>query len=221
MQSPRIRRVIAAALAFAATAVVGPASPLSAQTRFELLSRDSLPGAPDITVNTIRDRRTSNCYALVIGGQGPAVGPQTAPVPLAPAVYPIVEIVGTRPPTPSEGSAASITPWPVGNPGLWGSPQSLSNWGVPQVSAADAYPWGTIPWAAAYPGVETGGWGPMAESMRRALVDPSTVDAMSAPLLSALGELDDRLRRLELQRQTSDASRTVTVWPVSCAAAKP
>jgi len=61
----------------------------------------------------------------------------------------------------------------------------------------------------------------MAESVRRALVDPSTVQAMSAPLLSTLTDLDDRMRRLELQRQTIDASRTVTVWPVSCAAAKP
>src|SRR5262245_9752175 len=219
MQSPGIRRVIAGALAFAAT--VGPASPLRAQARFELLSRDSLAGAPDIIVNTIRDRRTSTCYALVTGGQGPAVGPLTAPVPAAPVVSPIVEVIGTRPPSPSEGSAASITPWPTGNPGLWGSPGSLSNWGMPAVSAAEANPWGTSPWAVAYPGVETGGWGAMAESVRRALVDPSTVEAMSAPLLSALTELDDRLRRLELQRQTIDASRTVTVWPVSCPAAKP
>ncbi len=221
MQSPSIRRVIAGALAFAATVVVAPGFPLHAQSRFELLSRDSLPGAPDITVNTILDRRTSTCYALVIGGQQPAVGPLTAPVRVAPLVSPIVEVVGTSPPAAGQGSAASITPWPVGNPGLWGSPRSLSNWGVPAVSAAQAYPWGTIPWAAAYPGVQTGGWGPMAESVRRALVDLSTVQAMSGPLLSALTELDDRLRGLELQRQTSDASRSVTVWPVSCAAAKP
>src|SRR5262245_26274207 len=197
MQRPGIRRVIAGALAFAAPVVVGPASPLRAQARFELLGRDSLAGAPDIAVYTILDRRTSTCYALVIGGQRPAVGPLTAPVPVAPVVSPIVEVVGTRPPIPSQVWPASITPWPVGNPGLWGSPGSISNWGVPAVSAADTYPWGTIPWAAAYPGVATGGWGPMAESMRRALVDPSTVEAVSAPLLSALSELDDRLRRLE------------------------
>jgi hypothetical protein len=221
MQSPAVRRVIAGALVFAATVVVGPASPLRAQARFELLSRDSFAGSPDITVSTIRDRRTSTCYALFIGGQGPAVGPLTAPAPVGSMPWDIVEVTAAPPPPTAYGSAASITPWPAGYPGLWGSPGSLSNWGVPAVSTAQANPWGTIPWAAANPGMQTGGWELMAESVRRALVDPSTVQAMSAPLLSALTELDDRMRRLELLMQTVDASRTVAVWPVSCAAAKP
>jgi hypothetical protein len=61
----------------------------------------------------------------------------------------------------------------------------------------------------------------MAESIRRALVDPATVQALSAPLQAGLSDLDGRLRRLESMPQSADAYRTVAVWPVSCATNKP
>ncbi len=59
------RRVNACALILAGI-VVAPTS-TRAQARFELLSRDTLARTPDVTVVTIRDRRTSNCYALPYG----------------------------------------------------------------------------------------------------------------------------------------------------------
>jgi hypothetical protein len=207
------RRVIACALIFAGI-VVAPTS-TRAQARFELLSRDTLARTPDVTVVTIRDRRTSNCYALLIGGQGPAFGPPTAPVAGPTVLGPIVEVIQPPPPPATAyGSAGSITPWPVGYPGLWGSPGSIQNWG----STVNT---GPGPWTAAKPGLQTNGWEPMAESIRRALVDPATVQALSAPLQAGLSDLDGRLRGLESMLQSADAYRTVAVWPVSCTANKP
>jgi len=193
--------------------VVAPTS-TRAQARFELLSRDTLARTPDVTVVTIRDRRTSNCYALFIGGQGPAVGPLTSPVAAPTVLGPIVAV--TQPPPPpatAYGSAASITPWPAGYPGLWGSPASIQKWGPSGVT--------TGPWTAGIPGLQTNGWELMAESIRRAFVDPATVQALSAPLQAAPSALDGRLRRLESMLQSAEASRAVSVWPVSCTANKP
>jgi hypothetical protein len=206
------RRVIACAMIFAGI-VVAPTS-TRAQARFELLSRDTLARTPNVTVVTIRDRRTANCYALLIGGQGPAAGPLTAAVAAPTVLGPIVEVIQPPPPPATAyGSAGSITPWPAGYPGLWGSPGSIQNWGPSGVN--------TGPWTAARPGVQTNGWELMAESIRRALVDPATVQALSAPLQAALSDLDGRLRRLESMQQSADASRSVAVWPVSCTANKP
>ena len=62
----------------------------------------------------------------------------------------------------------------------------------------------------------------MAESIRRALVDPATVQALSAPLQAALSDLDGRLRRLEsMLSQPMRRVQSVAVWPVSCTANKP
>jgi hypothetical protein len=200
------RRVFACALILSGN-VVAPTS-TRAQARFELLSRDILARTPDVTVVTIRDRGTSNCYAVFIGSQGPAVGPLTAPVAasteLSPTELAPIVVVTQPPPPPAAayGSAGSITPWPVGYPGLWGSPGSISTWGPSGVNTAQP---------TTRPGMPPGSIGP----------DPATVQAVSAALQATLSNFDDRLRRLESMLQSAAASRTVAIWPVSCTANKP
>src|SRR5262245_124986 len=65
-------------LILALTALVAPAPTLQAQDRFEILSRDAIAQLPDVSIDTIRDRRTSTCFAMFTGNQrsagGPAVG---------------------------------------------------------------------------------------------------------------------------------------------------
>jgi hypothetical protein len=189
MRTHALSRFVSGAVAL--LVLVGPrARPAFAQGRFELLSRDSLAQMPEVTIDTIRDRQTSTCYAVFIGGQAPSVGPLTAPAgAVPPAVVedwgPIVATTGVR----------------------------------PGESTSDVHSWATLPGASTYPGLPTGGWELLAESVRRALVDPSTVKALSAPLHDALTGLDERLRRLEMLLQKVDASRTVAAWRVSCNAA--
>jgi hypothetical protein len=81
-------------------------------------------------------------------------------------------------------------------------------------------PWATLPWATATPGQPTGGWELLAESMRRALVDPSTVHALSEPLDGKLSDLADRMSRMEALLENLRSMTDARVFPVACEPAK-
>jgi hypothetical protein len=156
---------------------------LRAQNRFEILSRDTIAQA-DVTIDTVRDRRTSTCYALFSATQGSSIARAL-------------------------GTAGTIVPRIVES-------GRASHEEPVDTRAPDPQSFATMPWATQTPGTPTGGWEHLAESMRRALVDPSTARALSAPLHDALISLDDRLRHIESLLQQIEEARTFAVWPVPC-----
>jgi hypothetical protein len=153
MRGSSCRRLLLAVLA----ALAAPAATLHAQDRFELLGHDVIAHIPDVTIDTVRDKRTATCFAIFSGasrsGAGSAVGTSGT---IAPRVRDV-------PPPPR-----------------------------PRDEGAD-----------------------LAESLRRALVDPATVQAMSMPVRDALTRLDDRLRHIESLLEQIASSR-FAIWPVSC-----
>jgi hypothetical protein len=64
--------------------------------------------------------------------------------------------------------------------------------------------------------MQAGGGEELAESIRRALGDPTTAQALATPLRDTLTDVEDRLRRLEIPLRTIDGGPTVPIWPVSC-----
>jgi hypothetical protein len=179
------------ALLVALVALVSPWRAVHAQeNRFELLSRDAVAQMPEVTIDTIRDKRTFTCYAIFNSSQRGAVGPAV-------------------------GTAGQIVPRVIDTPqALRGTREDTAD--AARDRTADPQQWATIPWSAQAPGMPTGGWEQLAESMRRALVDPATARALSAPMRDALTNLDERLRRLESLLEQIAASRTFAIWPVSC-----
>jgi hypothetical protein len=191
MEVRSLRWVLAGVLSMmAARVAAAPAS--QGQARFELLGGGAIVHMPDVSVYTIRDRQTANCYALFIGNQAALGGALSAAAGRGPAKSP-EDVPASK---PAADNSRALTDRP--NPQYWA----------------------TIPWMTTTPGAQTGGWEYLAESVRLALVDPSTVKALSAPLRDALSDLDDRLRRLEALLQNIEASRSYAVWPVSCDAAQ-
>ena len=181
------RWVLTGALSMLATVGEAASTP-QAQTRFELLGGAAVVNLPDVGVYTIRDRQTASCYALFIGSQSALSG--SLPAAAGKAVPRSPEDVPA--PKPPADNSRALTDRP------------------------NSQYWATIPWMTTTPGVQTGGWENLAESIRLALIDPSTAKALSAPLLDALSDFNERFRRLEALLQNIEALRSFAVWPVSC-----
>jgi hypothetical protein len=150
-----------------------------AEGRFELVSRETLPELPELTVYTIRDRRAAACYTLFVSsGASPFDVRHEA--------------------------------WPARQPPVEDLPRP------PSERAPEPRDWATLPWTSPVPGMMTGGWEYLAESMRLALTDPGTARALSAPLDDKLYSLDERLSQLTSLLQRALLARNFAVWPVSC-----
>ena len=176
-----------AVLPLSLSVLVSLTAVLRAQDRFEVLSRDSVAQLPGLTIATIHDRRTDTCYALFSRTLAP--------------------------PTPV-GTSGAIRPRVVEPPNAARSRREAESQPARE-PAPDSQARPTLPWSAPTSGTQTGGWEQLAESFRRALVDPTTARALSAPLGEALGSLDERLDRIEGLLQQAE-SRTFAAWPVSC-----
>lgn len=177
--------------------VVSPELTLRAQGRFELLTHDAISQVPGLNIYTIRDTQRSACYTLFVIEQSASIGRQSA--------------------APSATSPAPRPAEPQSLPSI--SPSRDDSRPSPDDRAPAPSQWATLPWTAPTPGMLTGGWEYLAESMRRALVDPTTAKALAEPLDGKLTGLDERLGRIELLLQNLGASRSFAVWPVSCESA--
>lgn len=173
--------------------VVGPELTVRAQGRFELLTHDVISQVPGLSIYTIRDKQRSVCYALFTMERSASGQPAPLAVPSPPPPPPPADL--QSPPSISQSRDAAR---PAGD------------------RAPAASQWATLPWTTPTPGMPTGGWEYLAESMRRALVDPTTAKALAEPLDGKLTGLDQRLGRIELLLQNTGASPRFAVWPVSC-----
>jgi hypothetical protein len=85
-----------------------------------------------------------------------------------------------------------------------------------RIQPPDPQQWATMPFATPSPGLPTGGWEQLAESIRLAFVHPSTAQALAAPLADVLARLDERLGRIEHLLVKSLEARSLAAVPVPC-----
>jgi hypothetical protein len=195
-------------------AIVGFATSLSAQSRFQIVSQDGMnDGGLRITV--VRDTQLSSCFAVF--------SVET------PAPPPVSEVIG--PPSPGElarqeailrmGEAAvrrnqqladlngeferrtgrpynsltSNSTYAV-DPVLLGNyQQDLQKINQEYENVMLSIVPGTFPYAAPVPGMRTGGLEDAASALRLALLDPNPTETMRA-ITSQFARIDDTLRRL-------------------------
>lgn len=220
--SRRLRGISAACLA----AIVGFATSLSAQNRFQIISQDEAGG---LRITVFRDSQLSSCF-VVFNMESPAPPP-------APEVF--------VPPSPGElarqdailrmGQAATRRneqladlnanferragiPYSALNsnstyavdPVLLGNYQSdLQKINQEYENVMLSIVPGTFPYAAPVPGMRTGGLEDAASALRLALLDPNPTETMRS-INSQFARIDDTLRRL------SAAPRLAASGPFPC-----
>jgi hypothetical protein len=210
--SRRLTRIPAAGLA----AILGFATSLSAQNRFQIVSQDAIN---DLRITIVRDTQLSSCFAVFSTES-------TAPPP--PAA--IAEVV--PPPSPAElarqeailrirdaaarrdqqlydlnteferragrsyNSLTSLNNTYAVDPVLLGAyQQNLQNINEQYENTLRSIVPGTFPWAAAVPGMRTGGLEDAASVMNLALLNPDPT-ASARTVSNQIAQIEDALRRL-------------------------
>jgi hypothetical protein len=195
-------------------AIVGFATSLSAQSRFQIISQDGMNDA-GLRITVVRDTQLSSCFAVF------SVESQVPP--------PAVEVIG--PPSPGElarqeailrmGEAAvrrnqqladlnaeferrtgrpyssltSNSTYAV-DPVLLGNyQQDLQKINQEYENVMLSIVPGTFPYAAPVPGMRTGGLEDAASAMRLALLDPNPTETMRT-ITNQFARIDDTLKRL-------------------------
>ena len=195
-------------------AIVGIATSLSAQSRFQIVSQDGMNDA-GLRITVVRDTQLSSCFAVFS---------VESPVP-----PPVAEVIG--PPSPGElarqeaiqrmGEAAvrrnqeladlnaeferrtgrpyssltSNSTYAV-DPVLLGNyQQDLQKINQEYENVMLSIVPGTFPYAAPVPGMRTGGLEDAASAMRLALLDPNPTETMRA-ITNQFARIDDTLKRL-------------------------
>lgn len=90
---------------------------------------------------------------------------------------------------------------------------------APDRKSQDPQKWATRSWNTQTPGEPSGGWEQLAESMRLALVDPATADALAEPVSTKLSDVSERLGRIEQLLKNFGGLQRLAVLPVSCSPA--
>jgi len=195
-------------------AIVGFATSLSAQSRFQIISQDGMNDA-GLRITVVRDTQLGSCFAVFSVE--------------SPAPPPAVEVIG--PPSPGElarqeailrmGEAAVRRNQQLANLNAeferrtgrpYSSLTSNSTYAVDPVLLGNyqqdlqkinqeyenvmlSIVPGTFPYAAPVPGMRTGGLEDAASAMRLALLDPNPTETMRA-ITSQFARIDDTLKRL-------------------------
>src|SRR5262245_15303637 len=199
-------------------AIVGFATSLSAQnkSRFEVLSQDSMTGPGGFRITVVRDNQLSSCFAVfsMESDVPPAVAevvPPPGPAELArqDAMLRIRDAAAGRGQPPyglntqcerrawrSYNALTSLNNTYAVDPVLLGAyQQNMQKINEQYENALRSVVPGTFPWAAAVPGMRTGGLEDAASVMNLALLNPDP-SANARTLSNQIARLDEALRRL-------------------------
>lgn len=210
------RRPCFTAVCFAA--IVGFATSLSAQnkSRFEVLSQDSMTGPGGFRITVVRDNQLSSCFAVfsMESDVPPAVAevvPPPGPAELArqDAILRIRDAAARRDQQLYElnteferragrsyNALTSLNNTYAVDPVLLGAyQQNMQKINEQYENALRSVVPGTFPWAAAVPGMRTGGLEDSASVMNLALLNPDP-SANARTLSNQIARLDEALRRL-------------------------
>jgi len=197
----------------------------SAQTRVELLTRETIPGVDGLQMLTIRDNQLSVCYMLFI--LQPTVSP-ALPAPTAvqtdstqQSVQRVREAaerhdrqVGELKKRFQAQTGRPYEMWPPTTTTGWYD--ASTNYESDRKKIDDEYEHvlrtempGSYPWSVLTPGMRTGGWEDAAEAMRRSITNPDP-RPFADSLNTQLGFLFQRL---------AEAPRMTVSGPVPCVVA--
>ena len=236
MGTRRARVVAACALLLCGALSLTPSS-LSAQSRFEALKQDTIPGVGGLRIITVRDTLLDACYTLFMT-ESASTADNGAPTPpiddarqqaiqrLRDAAARHDEQVGAL--KEQFETKTGLTPEMARIPGLAVARNvSLADYLVRYEvermrvdgfyeSALRAEIPGSLPAASSTPGMKTGAWEDLAEATRRAVTnpDPGTMQTLADPV-----GLNSQLA--SWLRQVSDAPRLSATGPVPCGPPKP
>jgi hypothetical protein len=209
-------------------AIVSLATSLSAQNRFQIISQDDAGG---LRITVVRDTQLSSCFAVfsMESAVPPAVAevvPPPGPAELArqDAILRIRDAAATRDQQlydlnteferragRSYNSLTSLNNTYAVDPVLLGAyQQNLQKINEQYENTLRSVVPGTMPWAAAVPGMRTGGLEDAAGVMNLALLNPDP-SGTARTLSNQIAQIDDALRRLNA------APRLAASGPFPCA----
>ena len=225
----RPRSLAAACLAV----IVGFSTFLSAQSRFQVLSQDSMNDAGGLRVTVIRDTQLSSCF-VVFSTESPVTPPvpelYTPPSPGEVARQEAIQRMGQAAIRRNQQLAdlnanferragipytawTSNTTYAV-DPVLLGNyQQDLQRINQEYENVLLSIVPGTYPYAAPVPGMRTGGLEDAASALRLALLDPNPTETMRT-ITNQFARIDDALKRLNA------APRLAATGPIPCSSAE-
>ncbi len=225
----RPRSIGAACLA----AIVGFATSLSAQSRFQVVSQDGMNDAGGLRITVVRDTQLSSCF-VVFSMESPTPPPVpevfTPPSPGEVARQEAIRRMGEaairrnqqladlnanferRAGIPytalTSNSTYAVDPVLLGN-----YQQDLQRINQEYENVLLSIVPGTYPYAAPVPGMRTGGLEDSASALRLALLDPNPTETMRT-ITNQFARIDDALRRLNA------APRLAVSGPTPCGGAE-